>query len=43
MDSKADSELSMLIRVLMIEDSKDDAALIMHELKRNGYEDVRTG
>ena len=38
MDSKADSELSMLIRVLMIEDSKDDATLIMHELKRHGYE-----
>ena len=38
MDSNEDSEMSMPIRVLMIEDSKDDAALIMHELKRNGYE-----
>lgn len=38
MDSKKNLEICTPIRVLMVEDSKDDAALIMHELTRNGCE-----
>ncbi|MGR3173646.1 MAG: response regulator [Candidatus Scalindua sp.] len=38
MDNKEDLEMCTPIRVLMIEDSEDDAALIMRELERNGYE-----
>ena len=40
MDNKEDLEMCRPIRVLMIEDSEDDAALIMCELKRNGCEVV---
>lgn len=38
MDSKEDLEMYKPIRVLLVEDSEDDAALIIRELKRNGYE-----
>ena len=38
MAGKEDLEMCTPIRVLMIEDSEDDAALIMRELKRSGYE-----
>ncbi len=34
------SEMGIPLRVLMVEDSEDDAALIVHNLKRGGYDPI---